>query len=45
MGFALQYIFHDCFENSRKIYIQYIIHDCFENSCGKYIESYSRTLH
>ena len=34
-GLAIQYIFHDCFENSREICIQYIIHDCFENSRGK----------
>ena len=27
-GLAIQYIFHDCFENSREICIQYIFHDC-----------------
>ena len=27
-GLAIQYIFHDCFENSTEICIQYIFHDC-----------------
>ena len=27
-GLAIQYIFHDCFENSSEICIQYIFHDC-----------------
>ena len=44
-GLAIQYIFHDCFENSREICIQYIFHDCFENSRGKYIEPYTRILY
>ena len=44
-GLAIQYIFHDCFENSREICIQYIIHDCFENKRGKYIEPYTRILY
>ena len=38
----LQYIFHDCFENSREICIQYIFHDCFENSRGKCMEPHAR---
>ena len=41
-GLAIQYIFHDCFEDSREICIQYIFHDCFENSRGKCIEPHAR---
>ena len=29
-GLAIQYIFHDCFENIREICIQSIFHYCFE---------------
>ena len=29
---CIEYIFHDCFENSRENGIEYIFHDCFQNS-------------
>ena len=41
-GLAIQYIFHDCFENSREICIQSIFHDCFEHSRGKCMKPHAR---